>query len=548
MDFGSAIKVTNTDFNARTILRTGWGVETNDYLDLYTPGSDQDDEPRVRITDAGKVGIGTLVPTSELHVVCDNEQNADLAVENTYATGDTRAGVWLKTLARTWRLENDGALDDVFKIRDQTASANRLVIDAAGNVGIGTDDPLTKEHIRHADLSLTSAAFQQDDLVIEDEDAVLGLYSNPSGVVGSVISLSEINAGNLVDKWGIFRGTNSDPNSPSNYLRFTYGASHNPHANATILELKSSGNTGIGTSSPTAKLHVSGDSDTYVKIEAPAASRAGVRLGKPGDSFYAGIGCDNTTGDLDVSSWWGDIHFNTNINEAMSIVGGRVGIGTPTPDNRLEVIDSSDDAAIWAENSGQGFAAVFRNPTAGTIGSTLWLDQRGNGDLITGSNGTTVFQVRNDGRTIVPVLEITGGSDLSEQFDVNAAGATPQPGMVVCIDPENPGRLVVSTKAYDRAVAGVISGAGGVQTGMFMGQRNSAADGQHPVALTGRVYVNCDTSNGPTHPGDLLTTSDTYGHGMKVTDHSRAHGAIIGKAMTSLESGEGLVLVLVSLQ
>jgi len=66
--------------------------------------------------------------------------------------------------------------------------------------------------------------------------------------------------------------------------------------------------------------------------------------------------------------------------------------------------------------------------------------------------------------------------------------------------------------------------------------------------LTGRVYVQADTSNGPIRPGDLLTTSATPGYAMKVTDHSRAHGAIIGKAMTGLKEGKGLALVLVSLQ
>ena len=52
----------------------------------------------------------------------------------------------------------------------------------------------------------------------------------------------------------------------------------------------------------------------------------------------------------------------------------------------------------------------------------------------------------------------------------------------------------------------------------------------------------------PIEPGDLLTASDTPGHAMKVTDYTKAHGAILGKAMSSLESGKGLVLVLVSLQ
>ena len=52
----------------------------------------------------------------------------------------------------------------------------------------------------------------------------------------------------------------------------------------------------------------------------------------------------------------------------------------------------------------------------------------------------------------------------------------------------------------------------------------------------------------PIQPGDLLTTSDTPGHVMKVSDHDKAQGSIIGKAMSSLDKGKGLVLVLVSLQ
>jgi hypothetical protein len=46
----------------------------------------------------------------------------------------------------------------------------------------------------------------------------------------------------------------------------------------------------------------------------------------------------------------------------------------------------------------------------------------------------------------------------------------------------------------------------------------------------------------------LLTTSSVPGYAMKVTDHSRAAGAILGKAMTALSEGKGMVLVLVTLQ
>jgi hypothetical protein len=93
----------------------------------------------------------------------------------------------------------------------------------------------------------------------------------------------------------------------------------------------------------------------------------------------------------------------------------------------------------------------------------------------------------------------------------------------------------------------VVSGANGLHPGVQMRQQG-LCDGGKNVALTGRVYAQADTSNGPIKPGDLLTTSAIPGHAMKVTDHAKAQGAILGKAMTALSEGTGLVLVLVTLQ
>ena len=150
------------------------------------------------------------------------------------------------------------------------------------------------------------------------------------------------------------------------------------------------------------------------------------------------------------------------------------------------------------------------------------------------------------GQTATNILEIRGGSDLAEPFEIS--GSTVIPGMVVSIDPTNPGNLRVTNGAYDRAVAGVISGAGGLQPGLTMQQPELVHGETHPVALAGRVYVWVDATYGAIQPGDLLTTSDTPGHAMKVNDYERGHGAILGKAMGGLPSGRGLVLVLVSLQ
>jgi hypothetical protein len=159
--------------------------------------------------------------------------------------------------------------------------------------------------------------------------------------------------------------------------------------------------------------------------------------------------------------------------------------------------------------------------------------------------GTTSPAAKLDvaGTARAEVVEITG-ADVAEKFPVSE---DVRPGMVVAIDPGNPGQLCLARGVHNRCVAGVVSGANGLSAGAVLGnlpgQENSP-----PVALSGRVWVYCDATDQPIAPGDLLTTSDTPGHAMKVTDHSAAQGAILGKAMTSLEEGRGLVLVLVSLQ
>ena len=168
------------------------------------------------------------------------------------------------------------------------------------------------------------------------------------------------------------------------------------------------------------------------------------------------------------------------------------------------------------------------------------------------SASTTAMSVRQALRLMasllvsVNALEILAGADFAENFDVSAeksarasSASEIAPGMVVVIDPKNPGKLSVSRRAYDRRVAGIISGAGGVKPGLTMGQEQTIANGKYPVALSGRVYVWVDATRGAIHPGDLLTTSVTPGHAMKAGNRARAQGAIIGKAMTGLKTGKG---------
>lgn len=152
-----------------------------------------------------------------------------------------------------------------------------------------------------------------------------------------------------------------------------------------------------------------------------------------------------------------------------------------------------------------------------------------------------------NGRIITDELQITGGSDLAEHFDI-AAGALLVPGTLVSVDPSGNGSLITTSVAYDTRVAGVISGANGISPGMLMGQQATIADGAYPVALVGRVYVLADATRNPICPGDLLTSSSKPGHVMTVRNQRKAQGATVGKAITGLAAGTGYVLVLVNLQ
>lgn len=213
---------------------------------------------------------------------------------------------------------------------------------------------------------------------------------------------------------------------------------------------------------------------------------------------------------------------------------------------------STAAAGVFGNSLASNGNGVIGEANAGTAAYGVWgRAVQGIGGYFSG--GT--YAIVAAGRAKVNTIEIIGGSDLAEPFNVanvdqHGSEQAIEPGMVVVIDPANPGALMVSTTINDRKVAGIISGANDLAPGMVMKSEGGLhVDGDHPVALTGRVWCWCDSSASAIEPGDMLTTSSIAGHAMKVTDLDASQGAIIGKAMTPLASGQrGLVLVLVNLQ
>jgi hypothetical protein len=289
----------------------------------------------------------------------------------------------------------------------------------------------------------------------------------------------------------------------------------------------------------------------------------------PGN-FGAGLSGKNTSSGYGV---FGDSSNGKGLYGVNSSTGNWGEIGTQdyggyfsNPDNSFAYL-GGDGAAIYGKDTINGNVGWIASQTYGVYGSSnnshgifgrttsaisnyaaVYARNDGAGPGIMAVAGSGGYAGIFTGRISTTVLEITGGSDLSEQFDIHDTPEDIKPGMVVSIDPANPGRLKICREAYDNKVAGIISGANGVMPGMMMAQSGTEADGAYPIALTGRVYCWADASRKPIQPGDLLTSSEIPGHAMKATDRDRSFGATLGKAMTSLEQGTGLVLVLVSLQ
>jgi hypothetical protein len=126
-------------------------------------------------------------------------------------------------------------------------------------VGIGKDEPLTRCHVRSADISLGSEELHADVLVVEDDNAIIGLYSSEGGPAGSAVTFGEVTGGELVDKWAIVRETTDGVSGGGSGLRFTFGTKKDQFQNSIMMYLDDTGKVGIGTKSfGTEKFRVNG--------------------------------------------------------------------------------------------------------------------------------------------------------------------------------------------------------------------------------------------------------------------------------------------------
>jgi len=254
------------------------------------------------------------------------------------------------------------------------------------------------------------------------------------------------------------------------------------------------GNVGIGTTTPAATFQVSSPTST------PASMVLGNgNTGTGGNTFlsfylsaisggYATIQAAQSAG-----SSWGNLVLNPN--------AGNVGIGTTSPAYNLDV------------------AGAIHTSTA------LYLPD--------GTKQTTAW------------TGVLCGGDYAEAVNPSGGKKSYEPGDVLVLTSGADNEVQKSAEPYSTMVAGIYATKPGV-----IGRRESLvreAD-ELPMAMVGIVPTKVSSENGPIRKGDLLVTSSAPGYAMKGTDRGRMLGAVIGKAMGSLDSGEGVIEVLVTLQ
>jgi len=207
--------------------------------------------------------------------------------------------------------------------------------------------------------------------------------------------------------------------------------------------------------------------------------------------------------------------------------------GTSVNGNGVEGVSSYFAVSgVYGENKGSGYGVAGRTSGPGTA--------------IYGDNPNSAgWAGYFTGKVYAAGGFDSGNADVAERID---STDLLDPGDVVEIDPAQHGSFRRAATPYSPLTAGIVSTA----PAMVLGSRGKDAPEtgvRDPIlALAGSVPVKVTTANGPIKAGDLLTTSAVPGHAMRCDDRVKCVGAIVGKALESLDAGTGTVKALVSLQ
>jgi hypothetical protein len=307
---------------------------------------------------------------------------------------------------------------DEDKIRFDTAGSERMIIDELGKVGIGTTSPAGNLHV----LAGSSGVTNQNPaarLIIEDSDT-------------AGIAINTTNTGN-----GYLRFVDPDSNSvgglsydhSTDLLAFRTSGSDE-------MVIASSGNVGIGTTTPAAQLEISntGSGQLYSTGDGFYVDQSGSQL----DSlFLRSQGPIQLSSNLDGGTSNDYIQFLTAAGqERVRITAtGNVGIGTTTPAYKLDVAGDIhiSNAAPYLIFTDTDTNAESRISASSGVGSLIidadYNNEQAGTNIIFKSDGAEKMRIGSSGNvgigTTSPdhMLHIVSGSGISNLRCVNDSGS-----------------------------------------------------------------------------------------------------------------------------
>lgn len=270
------------------------------------------------------IGIFTATPTGSA---------ATNLVQIAGANAVLRIGPWFATNDRDFiELIANGSDTKVTSPNERFIIQNtggHILLDASGNIGIGTTAPAQK-----LELTGGNAQFNAANINIVAKDTGTGY--------AVFVAQSQNGSGGILDV-GVHGSTANTiiTGAPANAIVFGARTNNEVHlgVNSTSrLMINTSGNVGINMTSPSARLHVSGASSTQVKIEGTEADLWLVSNG-------GGAGVWRFLGSTGESTKRFRLYDNDNARDVFNVYSngnpifpfGNVGIGTTDPNYKLRV-------------------------------------------------------------------------------------------------------------------------------------------------------------------------------------------------------------------